>query len=255
MSPLVEATIREAELPSATVRAVLPQRIAVPLQGGPATAVYEDERVQWRRRVLNVAVASLILVLTAPLMLLIALLIKLTSRGPVIYSQTRVGIDRRRPGVGAEDGRRMVDYGGRLFTIYKFRTMRADPQSRLQIWARPDDDRVTRVGRVLRKYRLDELPQIINVLKGDMNVVGPRPEQPNIFVALREEIENYPRRQRVLPGITGWAQVNLSYDTTVEGVRDKLRHDLEYIARATALQDARILLRTVPVILFRKGAW
>ncbi|HEX2168596.1 MAG TPA: sugar transferase [Longimicrobiales bacterium] len=204
------------------------------------------------RRSLNVAVAAISLVILAPVMALIALLIKLTSPGPVIYRQSRVGLDRRRPGV--VDGRRKVDYGGRLFTMYKFRTMR-ESSTADQVWARPDDDRVTSIGRVLRKYRLDELPQLWNVLKGDMNVVGPRPEQPTIFAELREKVQHYPIRQRVLPGITGWAQVNQSYDRCIDDVRNKVRYDLQYLERSSVSEDLKILALTVPVMVMRKGGW
>lgn len=206
-------------------------------------------------RVLNVVIAAIGIVLAAPLMLIIAVLVKLDSPGPVIYSQTRVGIDRRGKNPGPAASRRRINYGGRLFRIYKFRTMTANPNATLQVWADPNDRRVTRVGRVLRKYRLDELPQLFNVLKGDMNVVGPRPEQPNLFVSLREQIHGYPQRQRVLPGITGWAQVNQSYDQCIDDVRRKLAFDLEYIERQSPLTDLRILLRTIPVVLLKRGAW
>lgn len=206
------------------------------------------------RRVLNVLVAAIGILLTAPVMLVLALLVKLTSPGPVLYQQTRVGLDRRTGNGG--NWRRSVDYGGRLFTIYKFRTMYVrPPQHDDQVWAKPDDPRVTRIGGVLRKYRLDELPQLFNVLKGDMNIVGPRPEQPRIFIQLREQIDKYPERQRVLPGITGWAQVNLHYDRNVEDVKRKLQLDLEYANRVSAMADLEIMLRTFPVILMRKGAW
>jgi lipopolysaccharide/colanic/teichoic acid biosynthesis glycosyltransferase len=207
------------------------------------------------RRLLNVVSALIAIALTAPLMLLIAALVKLTSPGPVIYKQTRVGIDRRQARLGAGGGRRRVDYGGRLFTIYKFRTMRTDPQNVVQIWARPDDDRVTPIGRVLRKLRLDELPQLFNVLRGDMNLVGPRPEQPRIFMELRDQVPGYAARQRVLPGITGWAQVNHHYDQCVDDVRKKLRYDLEYLARESTLLDLLILIRTLPVMVGRRGGW
>jgi lipopolysaccharide/colanic/teichoic acid biosynthesis glycosyltransferase len=215
-----------------------------------AEAADRNERL---RRILNVVTAVVGLILAAPLMLVVALLIRLTSPGPVIYRQLRVGVDRRRPGAHY-DGRRKLDHGGQLFTIYKFRTMRP-ADSAEQVWATPEDDRVTPVGRVLRKYRLDELPQLFNVLRGDMNVVGPRPEQPRIFATLREEVDNYPLRQRVLPGITGWAQINHNYDQCIEDVRTKVRYDLEYLEKASPSQDLRILFRTVPVVLFKKGAW
>lgn len=206
-------------------------------------------------RGLNVVIAVIGIVLAAPLMFIIAVLVKLDSAGPIIYSQTRVGIDRRGAHPGPAASRRRVNYGGRLFRIYKFRTMTENPNATLQVWADPNDRRVTRVGRVLRKYRLDELPQLFNVLKGDMNVVGPRPEQPNLFVSLREQIHGYPQRQRVLPGITGWAQVNQSYDQCLDDVKRKLAFDLEYIERQSPLTDLRILLRTIPVVLLKRGAW
>jgi lipopolysaccharide/colanic/teichoic acid biosynthesis glycosyltransferase len=185
-------------------------------------------------------------------MLIIALAIKLTSRGPVLYTQLRVGLDRRR-GDGM-NWRRRVDYGGRLFTIYKFRTMLVTPIAS-ESWARPDDPRITPIGRFLRKYRLDELPQLFNVLRGEMNIVGPRPEQPMIFMTLREQIDWYHRRQSVLPGITGLAQVSQPYDRDIEDVRRKLQYDLEYASRESALEDLKIMCRTLPVMVLGKGAW
>lgn len=207
------------------------------------------------RRALNVAVALLLLGLTAPLLLLIALLIRVTSRGPALYSQTRVGLDQRLGGIRPNDPRRRRDFGGRPFTIYKFRTMRVDAEHGTgAVWAAADDPRVTAVGRVLRQYRLDELPQLLNVLKGDMNLVGPRPERPPIVEELRREIPGYQQRHRTLPGITGHAQVNLQYDASLEDVRRKVEHDIEYIHRASAWEDVKIMLKTVPVMLFRRGA-
>ncbi|HKC40928.1 MAG TPA: sugar transferase [Gemmatimonadales bacterium] len=207
------------------------------------------------RRVLNVAIAALGLVLTLPLMIAIAILIKLTSRGPILFTQTRVGLDRRALTGAGGNTRRHVDAGGELFTMFKFRTMSVETEKANEVWARPDDPRVTSIGRVLRKLRLDELPQLWNVLVGDMNVVGPRPEQPSIFNYLRAQIEGYPRRQRVRPGITGWAQINQAYDSSVDDVRKKVAYDLEYIHNQSALEDLRIMLRTVPVMLGRRGGW
>jgi lipopolysaccharide/colanic/teichoic acid biosynthesis glycosyltransferase len=207
------------------------------------------------RRLINVILAFALLVLVTPLMMVIALLVKLTSRGPVFYRQVRVGIDRRGSDRLSGNWRRKVDHGGRLFHIYKFRTMSVDADRIGQVWASPNDPRVTSVGAVLRKYRLDELPQLINVLKGDMNLVGPRPEQPRIFAELREQIDRYPTRQRVLPGITGWAQINQHYDSCIEDVKNKVHLDLEYIERCSPAEDLRIVLRTVPVVVFQKGAW
>jgi lipopolysaccharide/colanic/teichoic acid biosynthesis glycosyltransferase len=207
----------------------------------------------FRFRLLNVAVAILGIILTAPLMLVIAIAVKLTSRGPVIYKQVRVGVDRRAGRDSEHAARRTNDVGGRPFTMYKFRTMRSDWGS-AQVWARADDDRVTAVGRFLRRYRLDELPQLFNVLAGDMNVVGPRPEQPDLFARLRAEIDRYPARQGVPPGITGWAQINLAYDTSVDDVRKKLDYDLEYIGRRSPLEDLRIMAKTLPVMLGKRGS-
>jgi lipopolysaccharide/colanic/teichoic acid biosynthesis glycosyltransferase len=212
------------------------------------------DREQWGRRLVNIAVAAIGLVLTSPLLLLIAALIKLTSRGPVFYTQARVGLDRRALTGAGGNTRRSMDVGGTPFTMYKFRTMRPAQQNGNQVWAQADDERITPIGRLLRTFRLDEVPQLFNVLKGDMNIVGPRPEQPDIFVYLREQIEAYPRRQRVRPGITGWAQVNQGYDTSVDDVRRKVRYDLEYIRRQSALEDLKIMLRTFPVMLLRRGS-
>lgn len=205
-------------------------------------------------RVLNVIVAVVGLILALPLMILIAILVKLSSPGPIFFTQPRIGLDSRRGWPGDTNHRRQIDYGGKIFRIYKFRTMRVAPAAR-QVWATPDDPRVTPIGRILRRYRLDELPQLINVLRGEMNVVGPRPEQPEIFMELRDRIENYAWRQRVLPGITGWAQINHHYDRTLEDVQRKLAYDLEYVERRCWREDLRIMLRTVPVILLRRGGW
>jgi len=207
-------------------------------------------------RLLNLVVAVAGLILTAPLLIAIALLVKLSSPGPVFYVQDRVGLDRRRRGPSPAPalGRRLEDRGGRLFRIYKFRTMVADSDRAGQIWASHDDPRITAVGHVLRKYRLDELPQLLNVLKGDMNIVGPRPEQPRIFQELRERVSGYEERQRVLPGITGWAQVNHAYDQSIDDVRAKVAYDLEYIRKRSLLKDLQIMFRTVPVMIGKKGS-
>lgn len=217
-----------------------------------ALLLHPLDREHWTRRLVNIVAAAVGIVLTLPLMLLIAALIKLTSRGPVLFTQVRVGLDRRGLSGAGGNTRRHTDLGGTQFQIYKFRTMRP-AQSGKQVWAQPDDARITPIGRVLRKLRLDELPQLFNVLRGDMNIVGPRPEQPAIFVYLREQIEGYSRRQRVRPGITGWAQINQGYDTSLDDVRRKVRYDLEYIRRQSPLEDLRIMCRTIPVMLLRRG--
>jgi lipopolysaccharide/colanic/teichoic acid biosynthesis glycosyltransferase len=123
------------------------------------------------------------------------------------------------------------------------------------VWATRGDPRVTLVGRFLRQYRLDELPQLINVIKGDMNIVGPRPERPTIFAELRTKVAGYSLRQRVRPGITGLAQINQHYDASLDDVRNKVRHDVEYVHRQGLAEDFRIMLKTFPVVLFRRGGW
>lgn len=206
------------------------------------------------RRVLNVVIALVALLATFVPMLIIAALIKLTSRGPVLFTQRRVGLNRRAPEHAGGNWRRHADDGGQTFVMYKFRTMRVGGPA-AAVWAQRDDPRVTTVGRVLRKLRLDELPQLWNVLVGDMNIVGPRPEQPAIFAELREQIQEYPRRQTVLPGITGWAQINRAYDSCVDDVREKLSYDLEYISKRSAIEDLKIMLLTPAVMLGRRYGW
>ena len=218
----------------------------------PAESVLTD----LLRRGLNILIALLGLILALPLMLIIAVGVKLTSRGPVLFTQQRVGLNRRlaRGAGGAPD--RQPDCGGKLFTMYKFRSMRvaSDLGQSAQVWATADDPRITRFGRFLRLYRLDELPQLVNVLLGDMDIVGPRPEQPAIFAQLRDQITGYQDRQRVRPGITGWAQINQHYDTSLEDVRRKLALDLEYIRRRSIREDLRIMLLTLPVMAGKFGA-
>lgn len=222
----------------------------------PMVAIPEDHphRRERARRVLNVVVASIGLIVAAPVMLLIAIAIKLTDRsGPVLYRQTRVGLCLRASQGG--NFRRKQDLGGRPFTIYKFRTMRAArPGEEVQVWASENDPRITRLGTFLRKTRLDELPQLWNVLRGDMNVVGPRPEQPEIFQTLRTDVQQYAARQQVRPGITGLAQITLRYDTCVDDVRKKVEADLTYIERQSLVEDLKIMALTAPVMLFRKGS-
>ena len=222
----------------------------------PRTDVQPRSRSEILNRVVNILIACIALVILSPVLLLVALAIKLTSRGPVLYSQTRVGLDRRRGRTDALYDRREQDTGGRIFTIYKFRSMYIDAEQQSgAVWAQRNDPRVTLVGRFLRRARLDELPQLVNVIRGDMNIVGPRPERPSIFARLREDITEYPLRQRARPGITGWAQINHNYDTSIEDVRTKVRYDLEYLERQSLVEDLRIMVRTVPVMLFKKGGW
>ena len=215
------------------------------------------QRSERLNRAINVVLAALVLVALSPLMLLIAIAVKLTSRGPALYTQTRIGEDRRGGGSAIESDydRRTRDLGGRVFAIYKFRSMSVDAERGTgAVWATKQDPRITTVGLILRKTRLDELPQLFNVVRGDMNIVGPRPERPSLFQHLRTEIADYPLRQLAKPGITGWAQINQAYDCTIDDVRSKVRYDLEYLGRQGMAEDVRIMLRTVPVMLFRRGA-
>ena len=205
-------------------------------------------------RFANVVIAMVAAICVAPVVFLIALAVKLTSRGPILYSQVRVGVDRRFR-ENTVDDRRGYDHGGKPFMMYKFRTMQQDAEADGRaVWAAKGDPRVTVIGNVLRKTRLDELPQLYNVIRGDMNIVGPRPERPTIFADLRQSIPEYPMRQRVKPGITGWAQINQAYDACVDDVRSKVRYDLEYMKRQSLAHDLRIMTMTVPVMIFRRGS-
>jgi len=188
-------------------------------------------------RTLDLVGAFVLILFTLPLLGLVALAIKLDSRGPVLYRQERVG------------------RGGRIFTVYKFRSMRVDAESGGKPeWASRQDPRVTRVGHLLRLTRIDEIPQAFNVVRGDMALVGPRPERPAFVEQLLAEIPHYDERACVRPGITGWAQVNYPYGASVEDARKKLAYDLYYIQHRGLRLDLRILLATVRVVLFQEGA-
>lgn len=214
------------------------------------------ERSELVSRVFNFLAAFLLFVITSPVMLFAIVIIRVSSRGPVLYTQTRVGVDRRWARTRALNERRREDLGGLPFTIYKFRSMRVDAEVNGQaVWAKQDDDRVTAFGKLARKTRIDELPQLFNVLRGDMNIVGPRPERPSIFVRLREQIEEYPVRQRVKPGITGLAQIRNPYDTCLDDVRRKVAFDIQYMQSQSLGEDIRIMLQTIPVMVFRIGGW
>lgn len=249
-------TFTTSTTPVEAVRAIELVRDGESPRKPPRLDVQPRTRSEILNRVVNILIACIALLILSPIMLLVAIAIKLTSRGPVFYSQTRVGLDRRRSRIDALYDRREQDNGGRIFTIYKFRSMYIDAEKHSgAIWAQRNDPRVTLVGRFLRRTRLDELPQLGNVIRGDMNIVGPRPERPSIFARLREDISEYPLRQRARPGITGWAQINHNYDSSLEDVRTKVRYDLEYIERQSLAEDLRIMVRTVPVMLFKKGGW
>ncbi len=207
-------------------------------------------------RVINNFVAVVALAILSPLILIIAILIRIDSPGSVFYRQVRVGLDRRNlADEAASIGRRLSDIGGQPFEILKFRTMRLDAEiASGPIWAADDDPRVTRVGRLLRRTRLDEIPQFWNVLRGEMAIVGPRPERPNFVRQLRNEIAGYPLRQQVPPGITGWAQVNRPADQTMDDVRVKVDFDLEYLKRRSVWFDLWIMLKTLPVMFERDSS-
>jgi lipopolysaccharide/colanic/teichoic acid biosynthesis glycosyltransferase len=222
---------------------------------GPQDDFEPRPRSEFVCRAFNFTLAVVMFVLVAPIMAATAVVIRLTSRGPVLYTQVRVGLDRRWNRTWALHERRREDLGGVPFTIYKFRSMRVDAELNGEaVWAKRDDDRVTSVGRFLRKTRIDELPQLFNVLRGDMNIVGPRPERPSIFVRLREQIPEYPVRQRVRPGITGLAQISNPYDESLDDVRRKVGFDIEYMRSQSFATDVTIMIKTIPVMLFRIGS-
>jgi sugar transferase (PEP-CTERM system associated) len=208
----------------------------------PSWLVFSDgfRASRWTRfvkRMLDLALSIILGFLAAPIMLLTALAIRLDSQGPVLYSQERVGEN------------------GRVFTVFKFRSMRTDAeQAGRPVWARDKDDRITRVGRFIRKTRLDELPQLWNVMRGDMSFVGPRPERPFFVEQLAREIPFYMQRHAVKPGLTGWAQVKYEYGSSIEDAMEKLRYDLYYIKHLSVFFDLTIVLDTVKVVLFGKGA-
>jgi sugar transferase (PEP-CTERM system associated) len=188
------------------------------------------------KRVFDIAASLLLLVLTAPLILVFALLVKLDSKGPAFFRQTRVGL-----------------YGDH-FDLVKLRSMRTDAEINGAQWAQKDDPRVTRLGRFIRKVRIDELPQLWTVLKGEMSFVGPRPERPEFVSDLEQDLPFYAERHMVKPGITGWAQINYPYGASIEDSRHKLEYDLYYAKNYTPFLDLLILLQTLRVVLWHEGA-
>ena len=187
------------------------------------------------KRVIDVILSFVLILLLSPLMLITACAIKFDSRGTVLYRQVRTGLN------------------GVAFTLYKFRTMIEDAERSGSRWAEPNDPRVTRVGRLLRATRLDELPQLWNVLLGQMSFIGPRPERPDFSTKLEAAIPYYDLRYLVKPGITGWAQVLYPYGSSVEDAREKLQYDLYYIKNYSVLLDLVILIRTLRVVLLGRG--
>ena len=190
---------------------------------------------RWKA-IVDRVLAAILLIIGAPVIVFLIVMARLTSRGPGIYRQARVGKD------------------GAPFTLYKIRTMRCDAEKKTgPVWAELDDPRATAFGRVLRKLRLDEFPQFLNVLKGDMSLVGPRPERPAFVTEFRGTIPLYERRLNIKPGITGWAQVKHKYDESLTDVKDKLQYDLFYLENMSIALDLKIILTTVGIVLRGKG--
>jgi len=235
--------------------------LAIIKGGRPVTMLFNIVK-----RFTDIVGAIVGLVLTIPLWIVVPVIVKLDSPGPVFYSQTRVGINRRRrqrrayQKVGVDENRhrerRRTDYLGRPFKVYKFRTMVNNAEKNSgPVWAADKDPRITRIGRFLRKTRIDEIPQFWNVLKGDMSLVGPRPERPSFVIDLSTKVKGYANRLDVKPGLTGLAQVENGYDSSLSSVVQKVRYDLEYIEKRSIWTDFKILLKTVVVVVTGKGAY
>ncbi len=190
----------------------------------------------WAKRVAESSLSLIGLVLLSPVILVISVLIKIESRGPVFYKQERVG------------------EMGKIYNLFKFRSMVENAEANGPVWTEQDDKRITRIGRRIRKWRLDEIPQMLNVLKGDMSFVGPRPERPFFVEKLRKEIPFYDQRLSVKPGVTGWAQIKYPYGASNRDALEKLKYDLYYIKNLSLLYDLLIIFDTIKVVLFRKGA-
>jgi exopolysaccharide biosynthesis polyprenyl glycosylphosphotransferase len=214
----------------------------LPLDGlNPSTLIFAegfDMSAAQRlfRRLLSLAVALTAIVICLPFIPFIILAVRLSSPGPVFFSQTRVGLR------------------GHLFTLYKFRTMRMDAEANGAVWATKDDSRVTAIGRFMRRTRVDEIPQLWNVLRGDMAFVGPRPERPEFVQWLSSEIPYYDLRHMIRPGLTGWAQVRYRYGASLEETRRKLEYDLYYVKHLSIGLDLLILFETIKTIILRRGS-
>lgn len=196
-----------------------------------------SKRMLIEKRIFSLTISSFLLLLFSPIILILMALIKLDSKGPVFYRQERVGQD------------------GKTFTLVKFRSMFVDAESGSgPVWCKEGDPRVTRMGRLMRRTRLDELPQLWNVLRGDMSLVGPRPERPHFVDQLAKSIPYYPLRHIIKPGITGWAQINYGYANSLEHTIEKLQYDLFYIKNMSWVLDCLIILETVKTVLVRRGS-
>ena len=209
------------------------------IYGFPLIDIMPELMPEWEKkakRFIDILVSFVLLVISSPITISTAIAIKIDSKGPIFYKQERSGLN------------------GEPFNVLKFRSMVNDAESKSgPVWSQKGDPRITKVGKFIRKVRIDELPQIWNVLKGEMSLVGPRPERPYFVEQLSKEIPLYKRRLRVRPGVTGWAQVKHKYDETIEDVKQKLKYDLFYIENMSIRMDLKILFRTVFVVLFGKG--
>jgi exopolysaccharide biosynthesis polyprenyl glycosylphosphotransferase len=209
------------------------------LYGAPLINITPLLMPEWEKkikRIMDILISIVILIISLPIILITSIAIKFESKGPIFYKQDRSGLN------------------GKVFKIIKFRSMKSNAEKLSgPVWSTKDDPRITKVGKFIRKVRIDEIPQMVNILKGEMSLVGPRPERPFFVEKLSEEIPFYKRRLKVRPGVTGWAQVKHKYDENVEDVKEKLRYDLFYIENMSLSNDFKILFRTVFIVLFGQG--
>lgn len=222
-------------------------------------------KMAYLKRGVDILGALVGLVLTLPVFIILPILIKLDSPGPVFYKQLRVGQNRRRGERRQDNGsklgrdgrnRRRMNLHGSPFHVFKFRTMVPEAEKKCgAVWATKNDPRVTRLGRFMRKSRLDEIPQFANILLGHMSLVGPRPERPKFVEELSVQVDNYKKRLDVKPGLTGLAQIENGYDSSLASVVKKVQYDLQYIQKWSIWQDFKIMLRTVLVVFTGKGAF
>lgn len=232
----ITALFRDSEKPRQPAVNVAAAAAVRTVRFARSANIAPSERYPALKRFIDCSASLALLVALAPVVLVTAIAIKLDSPGPILYRQKRIG------------------FAGRTIEVFKFRSMVVDAEKDGPQYAKANDSRVTRVGRIIRKLRIDEIPQTINVLRGEMSFVGPRPERPEFVALLEREIDHYHDRHAVKPGITGWAQVKYEYAASVEGAREKLRFDLYYIRHFTPLLDILIILMTVRVALFGIGS-